>query len=110
MSESQLLIENSVAIQLQKLAKLYQNQQASDVMTRTLDKLFNYEAELVREQLHQLQQDLRSFEQLYGLSSEIFYEQFQTGETDDRMDFVEWASLVQMVRHLQVRLDVLVES
>ena len=39
-----------------------------------------------------------------------FYRRFQAGQTDDRTDFSEWASLVQMRDNLQQRLDVLVGS
>jgi len=60
-----------------------------------------------RLRLNQLQADLAEFEQRYGLSSDTFYRRFQTGQTDDRMDYVEWASLVQMTRNLQKRLHLL---
>ena len=107
MSEMQILTNNNVAAQLQKLASLYEQQQASEVMTRTLDKLLHYETELSQEQLNQLHKEMRQFEQTYHLSSEEFYQRFQAGETDDRMDYVEWASMVQMARNLQARLDLL---
>ncbi|MBE7529388.1 MAG: hypothetical protein HND44_24020 [Chloroflexi bacterium] len=107
MSEMQGVTNNNVAAQLEKLARLYQQQQASEVMTRTLDKLLHYETELSQEQLSQLQEKMRQFEQAYHLSSEEFYRRFQAGETDDRMDYVEWASMVQMAHNLQARLDLL---
>lgn len=107
MSELQIPTHNSVAARLRKLANLYQQQQASEVMTRTLDKLLSYEIELSREQLSQIRDEMRQFEQTYNLPSEEFYRQFQAGQTDDRMDYVEWASLVQMAHNLQARLDLL---
>ena len=55
-------------------------------------------------QLGQLQADLAQFEQQHGLSSTEFYRRFQAGQTDDRMDYVEWASLVQMHASLKDRL------
>ncbi len=58
-------------------------------------------------QLSQLQIDLAEFEQQYGFSSTEFYQRFQTGQTDDQMDYVEWASLVQMHDNLQKRLGLL---
>src|SRR5215475_5456400 len=36
-------------------------------------------------------------------SSTEFYRQFQAGETGDAMDYVEWASLVQMADNLHKR-------
>ena len=98
---------NITAARLEQLAQLYKQRQASDLMTRTLDKLFSHETAASREQFSQLQEDLADFERQYNLSSEEFYRQFQSGETDDRMDFVEWASLFQMANNLQERLRVL---
>jgi len=77
------------------------------LMDRTLDKLLTHEAQVSRTQLTQLQADLAEFERRYGFLSEEFYRRFQAGQTDDRMDFVEWASLVQMADNLQKRLRLL---
>lgn len=95
------------ATRLGKLAELYKQGQASDLTTRTLDKLIDYEVSLAQTQLSDLQKDLADFEQRYGQTSLEFYQAYQSGQTDDRMDFVEWASLVQMVENLQRRLKVL---
>ena len=72
-----------------------------------LNKLLAHEASVCRAQLGQLQNDLAEFEEQYGLSSDEFYRRFQAGQTDDRMDHVEWASLVQMQENLQQRLRLL---
>ena len=98
---------SATARRLEKLVQLYQKGQASALMDRTLDKLLAHEAAVCREQLGQVKADLAEFEQRYGLGSAEFYSRFQAGQTDDRMDYVEWASLVQMVRNLEERLRVL---
>jgi hypothetical protein len=67
----------------------------------------SFEAEQTRLQLETLQSDLLAFEKQYGMDSAEFYRRFQAGETDDRLDFVEWASLVQMAARLQERLELL---
>ena len=97
----------TVAQRLRVLAQLYQQGQASELMDRTLDKLLAHEADLCREQLGELQKDLAELEERYGLSSDEFYRRYQAGQTDDQMDYVEWASLVQMRDSLQERLRVL---
>jgi hypothetical protein len=51
-----------------------------------------------------LRNDLSGFEKQYDMSSEMFWQRFQEGKTDDSMDFVEWASLVQMTKRLEKRL------
>ena len=55
----------------------------------------------------ELQNDLAELETQYGLSSDEFYRRYQAGQTDDRMDYVEWASLVQMRDNLHERLRIL---
>lgn len=107
MGDVQLPPTSAVAQRLQTLSHLYRQGQASDLMERTLGKLFAHEAALCRAQLGQLQFDLTDFEQQYGLSSTKFYRRFRAGQTDDRMDYVEWASLVQMYDNLQQRLGLL---
>jgi len=76
-------------------------------MDRTLEKLLSHKTDACREQIDQLQIDLARFERQYDLSSTEFYHRFQAGQTDDRMDYIEWASLVQMRDHLQKQLRLL---
>jgi vacuolar-type H+-ATPase subunit D/Vma8 len=76
-------------------------------MDRTLKKLLRHEAEQCQAQLRQFQADLAEFEQKYHRSSSEFYQQFQAGQTSDEMDYVEWASLVQMAENLAKRLRLL---
>lgn len=98
---------STVAQRLCALAQLYEQGQASELMDCTLEKLLAHEADLCREQLNELQKDLAEFEERYGFSSDEFYRRYQAGQTDDRMDYVEWASLVQMRSNLQERLRIL---
>ena len=99
--------ESHVAQRLGRLAELYEQGQASELMTRTLDKLMLYEADVSRAQLSQLRMDLAQFEQEYGLESAEFFRRYSSGETDDRMDYVEWASLFQMAQNLGKRIALL---
>jgi len=45
-------------------------------------------------------EDLAVFENQYGMSTIEFFRKYISGETDDHMDFIEWASLAQMIVHL----------
>lgn len=65
-----------------------------------------HEAEQTHALLAQLQTDLLAFEQQYQLSSAEFYQQYQAGETDDRADFVEWVSLIQMAENAQKEIGI----
>jgi hypothetical protein len=95
------------AERLRALADLYEQGQVSDLMERTLAKLLRHEADACQGQLNQLQADLREFEQKFQRSSAEFYEQFQAGQIGDVMDYVEWASLIQMADNLTKRLRLL---
>jgi hypothetical protein len=61
----------------------------------------SHQTTLCQQQLQQFQQDLVMFEQQYHLTSTEFYQRYQIGQMGDEMDFIEWASLVQMVNNLQ---------
>jgi hypothetical protein len=73
-------------------------------LDRTLDKLPAHEAEDAQGQLAVLEADLSVFERQYGMSSAEFVRRYGAGPTDDRMDFVEWASLARMRDNLLHRL------
>ncbi len=103
----QAVSTDTTAQRLVKLARLYERGQTSELMDRTLDKLLTHEAQESRAQLAVIESDLADFEQRYNMSSDEFYRRFQAGTTDDRMDFVEWASLVQMANNLRLRIDAL---
>jgi hypothetical protein len=95
------------AKRLRALAELYQQGQESDLMDRTLEKLLRHEAEACQAQLNQLRADLAGLEQKYNLPSDEFYASFQSGQLGDDMDYVEWASLVQMGNNLERRIELL---
>lgn len=102
-----MAINHLTAERLQALAELYRRGQESDLMDRALEKLLRHEAEQSQAQLSQLEADLAEFERRYDLSSDEFYQRFQAGHMGDDMDFVEWASLVQMSTNLKQRLELL---
>ena len=93
--------------QLARLARLEQAGQTSLLVARTVDKLFAHEIAEARVQLAQLQSELAELEAHYAMSSVDFYQRYQAGQTGDNLDFVEWASLVQMIENLQKRLALL---
>jgi len=107
MALDQLTRSDDTAQRLIALAELYRQGQTSHLLDRAVQKMLAYEADVCRSQLAALRTDLLEFEQHYRLSSHDFYARYQAGQTDDRMDFVEWASLVQMTANLEQRLRLL---
>ena len=96
---------------LDKIKRLekYLAQDAFDdpVLDSTIEKLLAREIFNVRNLQTRLQDQLSFFEAQYKLKSDVFYKQFQNGDLGDEMDFVEWASTVEMMEKSSQRLSVL---
>jgi hypothetical protein len=93
--------------QISRLAELYAKKHVSDLTARTLGKLVDLEISEASMQLKEIERDLAEYEKQYGMSSHEFFEKYNSGQTDDRMDYVEWASLTQMADHLRQHLELL---
>lgn len=93
--------------QVGKLFKLYQNGQVSETTARNLNKVLDFELNQIQSDLTATEKDLGEFEHQYNMSTADFFRQWQAGEIDDRMDYVEWASLAQMADNLRKRLEFL---
>lgn len=98
------------ARRLVALARLSEQGQLSEEVARSVDKFLDYEAAQTRALLDQLLADLLAFEQQYHLSSAEFYQQYRSGKTDDGLDFVEWAALIQMAENAQNKWRLLTED
>jgi hypothetical protein len=92
---------------LKRLITLYETGQASDFMDRVIDKVFAQEAAEAKEAIERIEGDLSAYEEQYGMKSDEFYRRFRSGELGDKMDFVEWGSLMMMKEDLLKRLQIL---
>jgi hypothetical protein len=92
---------------LAQLIRLYEEGLASDLMDRTLHKLFSVEAAEEQKAINELRPDLDALEARFGMESSDFFERFEKGEMGDAMDFIEWASLYQMYMRACKRLELL---
>ena len=92
---------------LAQLIRLYEAGMASDLMERTLYKLFYTEAAEEQKAIQILRDDLDNLEARFGMDSADFYARYQLGEMGDDMDIIEWASLYQMYMHSMKRLEIL---
>jgi len=63
------------------------------------------ETSRIRMQLEEIERVLADYERQYGMSSAEFFKKYDSGQTDDRMDFVEWASLTKMAEHIRQNLE-----
>jgi hypothetical protein len=92
---------------LTNLAELYRQGMETPFLDQQLNKLFQREAVACRRQISELDQRLSALETRYHETSDHFLRRWQAGQTDDRMDFTEWASLTQARQFLQKRLTLL---
>lgn len=95
---------------LQRMIRIYEAGQVSELMDRTLDKLFSLEAYEEEKAIKTLRGDLDELEARFGMESSDFFERFERGEMGDDIDFIEWASLYQMYEHASQRLALLTGS
>jgi hypothetical protein len=58
----------------------------------------------VSQQIMDLERRLKIFEETYHMSSESFYQQFQSGELGDSIDFFEWNTYYEMWNSAQVKV------
>lgn len=89
---------------LEKLAELGVEDR---VMDQTLAKLLDYAIERQRADLDEVAVKLRSLEEQFGMTSDLFYEKFHRGELGDEEPFFRWDALVEMHRRIAQRLAVL---
>lgn len=52
-----------------------------------------------------LEENLATFEKQYAMSSTDFYARFENGELGDAMDFMEWASTIEMLDNLNKQIE-----
>jgi hypothetical protein len=86
------------------LAELYKNRQVDSATAQTLNKLVDLELSRLRMTLEDIERVLANYEKQYGMTSPEFLKKYETGKTDDRMDYVEWASLTKMAKNFRKTL------
>lgn len=92
---------------LAQLIRLYEEGQVSDLMDRTLYKLFSTEAAEEQKAIKILRSDLDKLEERFDMESSDFFARFEEGKMGDSMDYMEWASLYQMYMRACKRLELL---
>lgn len=95
---------------VRKLAELYEKKQVSSLTAQTLNKAVEYELSQSQMQLAEIEKVLTGYEKQFNLSTAEFYTRYQSGQTDDSAELVEWASLAQMAESIRRRLALLSES
>jgi hypothetical protein len=77
------------------------------VLDTTIDKLLTREYTRILELKTRLLEQCARFEESYALKSADFYERYQQGQMSDELDFIEWASTIEMLANIEKRLGLL---
>lgn len=98
---------NNTLRRLRALERLYEQGYQDEVVDLTVRKLVEQQIQTNEAQLHRLRAELTRFEEQYGMSSEEFYRQYQSGQAGDNPDVFEWNVFYKMYIRLQNQLAIL---
>ena len=97
---------------LEKIQRLEQylandSSKADPVLDSTIDKLLARERSKMLGLKVRLEEQCEVFETKYAQSSAGFYADYENGKMGDEMDYIEWASTIEMLTKLENRLALL---
>jgi len=87
---------------LEALREAYPDQAELELV---VGKLLDVALRRYRQRLEHYEDELRQFEQRYGLDSDVFYQRFEAGELGDATDYFEWASLYELRQDLLLKVE-----
>jgi len=102
----------NMATTLEKVRRLEEylatsNVTLDPVLDITINKILVRELNRITEIKTRLENQLAEFEERYALQSGDFYKRYESGELGDAIDFVEWASTIEMLTNLQQQIAIL---
>jgi hypothetical protein len=77
------------------------------IIDQTITKLLDYATERHQRELEDLTTKLRVLEEQFGMTSDLFYTKFHSGELGDDEAFFRWDALIEIQRRLTQRLAIL---
>ncbi len=86
------------------------NSIVDSVIETTINKLLVREFEKISDIKERLLNDITQFENQYSLKSALFYNKYEKGELGDSIDFVEWASTIEMLNNIEKQYQLLESS
>jgi len=90
-------------LQIKQLEKYIEmnNQSIDSVFMLSINKLLHREQRRLSELKSSLMKEINEFETKYQISSKTFYAKFNQGELGDNMDYIDWASTIDMIGNLE---------
>jgi hypothetical protein len=92
---------------LRTLGKLAELGGEDPIIAQTITRLLDYATERRRRDLEDLAVKLRTREEQFGMTSDLFSQKFRHGELGDDEAFFRWHALAEMQRRVAQRLALL---
>jgi hypothetical protein len=92
-------LTNKTEIKLKKILEQYPN---SELFAQNI---IDFQTSELKKGIVNIEIDMKEFEQKYNLSTQEFYQQYQSGKLGDDEDYLIWAGIYEMRLLNQKRLD-----
>jgi len=88
---------NQTLAKIKRLEKLVQEFPINDnMLDLTLDKILDREINKLEIKIADFTNQIKQWEETYQINSTSFLDKFESGQMGDNMDFIEWASTLEM--------------
>lgn len=98
MLDLSLNLKKNTEMKLRKIFDRYSDKE------QFAQNIIEYEIAETKKGIVNIQIDLKEFENKYKISSENFYEKFETGKLGDDEDYIIWAGVYEMLIQNEKRL------
>lgn len=95
---------------LDRLQRLYTSGYGDRFLDNALRKIIDRQIARDEADLARIDEELRSFEARYGMTSDQFWQQYQHGQLNDTEDFTEWNVFCKVKQRILARLGILHEQ
>jgi restriction endonuclease S subunit len=94
-------------LNIKGLEQILEKNLSDEYLQKAISKIISYEITKTTQELEELKEELKAYEERFKMSSDGFFSKFSAGELGDSADFFEWSALYQMYLRAYERLSLL---
>lgn len=94
----------STVERLKRLEGLVQDFGSDRLVDATINKLIKTKKQELTKRINNIQYELKKLEQAYQISSDEFKDKYNAGHLGDDVDYIKWASLIDMEQRLRKQM------
>lgn len=83
-------------MKIKNIEKYFADHAKDEIIEGVISKLIELKINQIDQEITELRNDLKKFEDKYHLKSEQFITKFQEGEMKDNLDFTDWVAIYKM--------------